>query len=131
MPRASSTSTSASVPLPQPTVSGTPRYSAASSSNAFVFGPKTKAPPSSTSANACWSSGISGAYCALTSTSGMLGADTALDGSRATAAPPHEEVHEADRHAERDEVVDEAEVGVELLVTGAERPAGAREREAP
>src|SRR4051794_997579 len=131
MPRASSTSTSASVPFPQPTVSGTPRYSAASSSNAFVFGPKTKRPSSRTSAKASLSSGISGAYCALTSTSGTLGADTGLDGSRAASAPVAEEQHRDHENGGRDRVVDEAEVLVERLVAGAERPADAREEEAP
>src|SRR4051812_7316737 len=128
---ASSARTSASVPLPTPTDTGTPRCAAASSSKARTFGPRMKTPASSTAAIRSWSSGISGAYWALTSTSGTLGADTALDGSRAAAAPPDEEVQEADGHAERDEVVDEPEVAVELLVTGPERPAGAREREAP
>ena len=43
IPIASSTRTSASVPLATPIVSGTPRYAAASSSNAETLGPKTNA----------------------------------------------------------------------------------------
>ena len=54
--------TIASVPLATPIVSGTSRNSAASRSNAATFGPKTNCPLSSTSANACLSCGISGAY---------------------------------------------------------------------
>src|SRR3954471_16415446 len=129
MPSPSSTSTSASVPLPQPTVSGTPRYSAASSSNAFVVGLKTRAPLSRPSAKAAFSSGISGAYCAFTSTSGTL--DTALDGSRAALSPPGEEEDEENRDPERDRVVDETEVLVERVPARAERPACTGEREAP
>ena len=48
IPSASSTITIASVPFATPTVSGTPRYSAASRSNSATFGPKTKRPSSST-----------------------------------------------------------------------------------
>src|SRR3954470_4163552 len=128
---ASSARTSASVPLPTPTDAGTPRCAAASSSKARRLGPRMKTPASSTAAIRSWSSGISGAYWALTSTSGTLGADTALDGSRAALPPPDEDEDEEDCDTERDRVIDEAEVAVELLVAGAERPARAREREAP
>ena len=68
MPIASSESTSASVPFATPIACGTPRYAAASSSNACTSGPKMKRPDSTTRSNASRNSGISGAYCALTST---------------------------------------------------------------
>ena len=68
---ASSTSTSASVPFAQLTVSSTPSCAAASRSNASTSGPKMNFPESSVRANASFSSGISGAYCALTSTWGI------------------------------------------------------------
>src|SRR6184192_3012087 len=44
IPRASRAITSASVPFATPTVRGTPRYSAASRSKAFTFGPRMKIP---------------------------------------------------------------------------------------
>ena len=46
--------------------------SAASRSNASTSGPKMKRPDSSVRANASFSSGMSGAYCALTSTWGIV-----------------------------------------------------------
>ena len=72
IPSASRTSTSASVPFATPTVSGTPRYSAASCSKAATFGPNTNVPCSSTSAKASLSAGMSGSYCAFTSMSGIF-----------------------------------------------------------
>ena len=71
IPSASSASTSASVPFATPIVCSTPRYSAASRSNPSTSGPKMKRPLSSARANASFSSGMNGAYCALTSTSGI------------------------------------------------------------
>ena len=71
IPIASSTSTIASVPFAQLTVSWTPSSSADSRSNASTSGPKMNRPDSSVRANASLSSGISGAYCALTSTCGI------------------------------------------------------------
>ena len=71
MPIASSDRTSASVPFATPIACGTPRYAAASRSNASTSGPKMNRPDSSTSAKRSFSSGINGAYCALTSTSGI------------------------------------------------------------
>src|SRR5436190_11188585 len=84
-------------------------------------------PPSSTSRNRRSSSGTSGAYCALTSTSGIFG--TARDGSRAFAT--HDQVRHERENACAHRVVDEAEVAVERLVTAPEAPADSRERERP
>src|SRR5262249_29613640 len=125
IPMASITSTSASVPLATPIVSGTFRYAAASSSKAAQLGPNTNRPSSSTSAKACWSSGISGAYCALTSTSGIFG--TPRHGRRALSIPQKRQAH----NHERDE--GDAHVRqrvVELVVVRAERPAAGGEAEA-
>ena len=58
----------ASVPFATPIVCSTPRYSAASRSNPSTSGPKMNLPLSSVRSNAAFSAGISGAYCALTST---------------------------------------------------------------
>src|SRR4029077_9871427 len=125
IPIASMTSTSASVPFATPIVSGTPRYAAASCSKADTLGPNTNRPSSSTSAKACWSSGISGAYCALTSTSGIFG--TPRHGRRALSVP---EEGQADRE-ERDEGdADVRERVVERVVVRAQPPAAGGEPEA-
>src|SRR5579862_3221855 len=84
MPSASSAITIASVPFATPTVCSTPRYAAASRSKPSTSGPKMKRPDSRVRANASLSSGISGAYCALTSTWGIGG--TASHGNRAATA---------------------------------------------
>src|SRR5438270_5888741 len=126
MPRASRTITIASVPFATPIVCGTPRYCAASSSKALTFGPRMKTPASSTSARRSFSSGRSGAYCALTSTSGI--GRTASESSRAPAQ--HEPCRGSD-DGERDRVVDEPEVAVKALPASADRPPDAGEREAP
>src|SRR5687768_7421987 len=120
------TSTSASVPLPTPIVCGTPRYVAASSSNAFTFGPRTNCPPSSTSSRTRFSSGSSGAYCALTSTSGICGT-----ASNPRGAPPQTQVGEAQHGDGDDGVVGVVERLVEPLPVRPERPAHAGEAEAP
>src|SRR5947207_14623766 len=70
-PSASRTSTSASVPLATPTASRTPRYAAASRSNAATFGPRMKSALASTPSIASRIRGNSGSYCAFTSTSGI------------------------------------------------------------
>src|SRR5256714_6567776 len=126
MPIASSTITSASVPFATPTVCGTPRNAAASSSNALTFGPRMKTPASSTSARRSFRSGRSGAYCALTSTSGI--GRTASESSR---APAEQEPGYGRDDGERNRVVDEPEVPVEALPALADGPADAGEREAP
>src|SRR5215471_8136817 len=127
MPSASSTSTIASVPFATPIVSVTPRYSAASCSNAFTFGPRMNAPESRTSANARFSSGTSGAYCALTSTSGIRGTALQSIGPNST----QDQVGDEQQNSCNDRDFDEAEVVVEALVARAQRPADAGEREAP
>src|SRR5437660_8702444 len=112
-----STSTSASVPLATPIVCGTPRNAAASSSNAFTFGPRMKTPDSSTSARRSFSAGSRPAYCALTSTSGIWG--TAAQSRRADAAD-YDVGHENHDRGD-DRVLGVAEVVVEALVARSER----------
>ena len=68
---ASRARTIASVPLATPSACATPRYSAASRSKASTFAPRMNCPRSRTSSNSPRSSSSSGAYCALTSTSGI------------------------------------------------------------
>src|ERR687897_890610 len=114
IPSASRTITIASVPLATPTVSGTPRNAAASSSNAFTFGPRMNFPDSSTSAKAACRRGISGAYCALTSTSG-IGGGTA---SQSRGAPPQPEHDAGDEDHREHDVVDVVERMVEALPVG-------------
>src|SRR3954452_1786235 len=127
MPSASSTSTIASVPLPTPIVSGTPRYSAASRSKALTLGPRMKAPDSRIPANASFSCEVSGAYCALTSTSGIRGTPLQSIGPSA----PYDQVGDADENSCNDHDFGVSELVVEALVARAERPADAREGEAP
>ena len=55
------------MPFATPIACGTPRYAADSRSNASTSGPKMKRPDSSASAKRSLSSGMKGAYCALTS----------------------------------------------------------------
>src|SRR5512133_3208850 len=128
IPSASSTSTIASVPFATPIVSVTPRYCAASCSNAFTFGPRMKVVPESrTSSKARFRSEISGAYCALTSTSGIRGTSLQSIG----ASPTQDQVGDREEKSCNDRNLDETEPVVEALVAGAERPADAGEREAP
>src|SRR3954447_26649585 len=127
MPSTSSTSTIASVPLATPTVSGTPRYCAASRSNAWTFGPRMNAPDSRPSAKASFSCGMSGAYCALTSTSGIRGTPLQSIGPSA----PQDQVGDADENSCNDGDFDEPELLVEALVARPERPADGREHEGP
>src|SRR4051812_24327880 len=128
MPSASSTSTIASVPFATPTVSGTPRYCAASRSNALTFGPRMNVVPESRiSANARFSSGISGAYCALTSTRGIRG--TAIK-SRG-ALPAHDQIGRRKQNSCNERDLGEAETLVEALVARPHGPPDAGEREAP
>src|SRR3954447_25449078 len=127
MPSASSTSTIASVPFATPTVSGTPRYCAASRSNAFTFGPRMHAPDSRTSANASFNCGMSGAYFSLTSTS--VSRPTPLQSIGPSS--PQDQVGDADENSCNDGDFDEPELLVEALVARAERPADGREHEGP
>src|SRR3954470_9477804 len=128
MPSASSTSTIASVPLATPTVSGTPRYCAASRSNALTFGPRMNVvPDSSISANASFNCGMSGAYCALTSTSGIRGTPLQSIGP----SSPQDQVGDSDENSCNDRNFDVPELVVETVVARAERPADAGQREAP
>src|SRR3954452_12900318 len=84
-------------------------------------------PSSRTSAMRCFSSGRSGAYCALTSTSGIC-----TTGSQSIGAPsPPDNVRR-----ERNDSCDEGDIRVaervvEPLPVRAEGPADAREREGP
>src|SRR5690348_13415552 len=128
MPSASSTSTIASVPFATPTVSVTPRYSAASRSNALTFGPRMNVVPESrTSAKACFRSGTSGAYCALTSTSGIRGTSP----KSICPSPAQDQIGDQDQNSCNDGDLDEAELVVEALVARPERPADPGEDEAP
>src|SRR5690242_12960577 len=126
MPIASRTSTSASVPFAQLTVSWTPSFSAASRSNASTSGPKMNRPLSTVRVNASWSSGIRGAYCALTSTCGIF---MGGKGSRATPSP--DQVRRETHDSHHDRVLDPAEVVVERVPAGAEPPADPGQDEAP
>src|SRR5262249_58295504 len=126
IPSASSTSTIASVPFATPIVSVTPRYWAASHSKAFTFGPRMKVVPESRiRSNARFRSGMSGAYCALTSTSGIRGTSLQSIG----ASPAQHQVGDADQKSCNDRDFDEPELVVEALVARAERPADARQHE--
>src|SRR4051794_37974033 len=128
MPSASSTSTIASVPFATPTVSGTPRYCAASRSKALTLGPRMNVVPDSRiSANASFSCGMSGAYCALTSTSGIRGTPLQSIGP----SSPQDQVGDSDENSCNDHDFDVPELVVKTLVARAERPADAREGEAP
>src|SRR5215211_2337143 len=124
---ASSASTSASVPFATPIVAGTPRYAAASSSNARTFGPRMKTPESSTSAIRLFISSSRGAYCAHTSTSGVCGT-----ASQFTRPPTPDQKQDPARHEQTENgVIDVVEVLVEGLPVAPEGPADAREHEAP
>src|SRR5215475_8108703 len=98
-----------------------------SRSNASTSGPKMKRPDSRVRANASFSSGTRGAYCALTSTWGIRG--TPRHGSGAAAA--HDPHGDSDRDQDAHEDVEVAEVVVRLAPARAERPADAGEHEAP
>src|SRR3954454_1165978 len=126
IPSASGAITIASVPFATPTVSATPRYSAASRSNPSTSGPKMKRPESSARANASFNSGTSGAYCALTSTCGIATAS-----HRRRPPPPHEQPRRRADDRDGDRHVGVAEGVVEVLPARAEPPACAREGEAP
>src|SRR3990172_8352236 len=130
------TRTIASVPLPTPTVSRTPRYRAASPSNALTFGPKTNWPLSSTPSMASRICGRSGAYCAFTSTRGIgavvwvtsepkpsvpsaLGPNSSdgrrLLGCAPAAEPADDEPRGGAHHREDDDVVEVPERVVDVL----------------
>src|SRR5579871_1652564 len=118
MPSASSTSTSASVPFAQLTASSVPSWAAASRSNASTSGPKMKRPLSRVCANASFSSGTRGAYCALTSTWG-IGIGLA---DRSRRAPSHEEDDHGQDDQGEDEVVEIAEVVAGRVPARPDRP---------
>src|SRR4051794_28162142 len=84
-------------------------------------------PESRISANASFSCGMSGAYCALTSTSGIRGTPLQSIGP----SSPQDQVGDADENSCNHGDFDEAELLVEALVARAERPADAREGEGP
>src|ERR1700722_1263538 len=105
IPSASRTSTIASVPLATPIECSTPRLAAASASKASSSGPRMKRPESSVRANAAVSSGIRGAYCALTSTCGIGGTAPHLNRAARAEHPGAREEDEGD-HDGGVEVVD-------------------------
>src|SRR5215471_6364445 len=82
-------------------------------------------PDSSTSPRRSFSSGIRGSYCALTSTSGIIGTSTS-PGEMAEDQPGRDE-HDGGDHS----VVNPTEFIVYPLVAGSDTPADAREQEAP
>src|SRR5215211_4282305 len=84
-----------------------------------------KRPDSSARANASFNSGISGAYCALTSTCGIATA------SHRRRPPPDEQPRRDPDDRDGDRHVGIAEDMVEVLPARAESPACAREGEAP
>src|SRR5438874_9392965 len=84
-------------------------------------------PDSRTSAKVRSSSGISGAYCALTSTSGIGGTASKSRG----ASSAQDQVDGEEQNSCNDRDLDVAEVVVELLVARAEPPADAGQRAAP
>src|SRR3954454_11502107 len=132
-PSASSTSTSASVPLATPIVLGTPRWRAASSSNARTFGPRMKTPDSSTSSRRRRSSSRSGAYCAFTSTCGIAATRARILACLQPPAP-HEARHDPERSDDDEDEHDDVDVverPVEPVPVRADRPADAGEGEAP
>src|SRR6476469_9039035 len=90
-----------------------------------------KRPGSSTSAKRCCNSGMKGAYCALTSTSGITSVLSLLSLERLVRRPASPEERAAEPRGARDNVVDEAERLVERLPTRPGRPSGRRERKAP
>src|SRR5438105_15023073 len=82
-----------------------------------------KRPDSSTSPRRSFSSGMKGAYCALTSTSGICTAG----GLQSTEQEPcRGETHDGDHS-----VVDPTEISVYPVVAGSDTPAGACEGKAP
>src|SRR4029450_13519691 len=82
-------------------------------------------PDSSTASKRARSSSISGAYCALTSTSGVR---TARKGTGAATAD--QEIGHAGHHERSDRVVDVVEALVERLPARARGVTGTRERDA-
>src|SRR5688500_751190 len=84
------------------------------------------APEASTSSNRVRSSSISGAYCALTSTSGIC-----TTGKGTGAPTAHQQIRHADHDPCRDRVVHVVEVLVEGLPAGPEGVADRREDDAP
>src|SRR5262249_59493628 len=127
MPKASSTRTSASVPFATPTVSRTPRYAAASRSNAATFGPRMKSELSSTPSIAARMRGSSGSYCAFTSTSGIGRTAGESRGPQATVDPKRQQ----DQDCGDNGVLEVAEVVVEALVAASRGPADPGECERP
>src|SRR5215467_9195539 len=84
-------------------------------------------PSSRTSRNRASSSGISGAYCALTSTSGIL-----CTAPHCSGLPPSvSEIHREEQDTCKDDELGVAEGVVEALVARPERVAGACDSEGP
>src|SRR5437762_8530843 len=79
---------------------------------------------SSASANSDFSSSCSGAYCALTSTSGIFGTSTH------PSSPSVEEIRDDEDDSGNYHIVQVAQRMPRVRVARAERPAGAAEREA-
>src|SRR5437868_9567763 len=125
-PSASSTSTSASVPFATPTASRTPRYPAASRSNAATLGPRMNSPPARTWSIASRMRSSNGAYCAFTSTSGI-----GRTGRKSRSSPPDPEIARQKQDCCDDGVLDVVEVVVEVLVAPPGTPPDARECERP
>src|SRR5262245_14128638 len=82
-------------------------------------------PDSSTSAKRSSRSGMSGSYCALTSTSGIISTGT-TSGETTEHQPGRDETNGSDHS-----VVDPTEILVYGSVTRSDTPADAREHEAP
>src|SRR6476619_4059113 len=85
-----------------------------------------KRPSSSTSEMRSLSSVRSGAYCALTSISGIVGTTGHFSG-----VPAEYEVANRENEESENRVIDEAEAVVEVVPVAPDRPADAGQREAP
>ena len=125
---ASSTSTSASVPFATPIVL---RHAEIGGrlllERPVVLAADEVAADSRTSRKRASSSGISGAYCALTSMSGIVGTAIHFSGPQ----PPPSQVRRQQENACNDDVFGVFERVVEVLVAGAERVARPGDREGP
>src|SRR5256886_346340 len=107
--------------------SSTPRYFAASRSNAATFGPRMNSPLVSTPSIASRMRGSRGSYCAFTSTSGIGG--TIRESRR--PPPAHQQIGRETDDRGDDRVFHIAEVVVEPLVAPSEPVAHSREPEGP
>src|SRR5258708_668353 len=82
-------------------------------------------PDSSTSPRRSFSSGIRGAYCALTSTRGIIGAS-----GQSRGPPADHQVADCSHHEPENHDRDVGEIVVEAVVAGPERPSAGGEPEA-